>query len=319
MRTGRTARDADNRSTGILVPVRGGEAGEGRYEVDSAAVRHGGSQVFYLRRRGDEAQTVAQPLHDRASDIDRALQSIVDTVADFPCNGRQQVVLRHDRLPTRVQHHEAACPVGVLDGTRLDAHLAEESRLLVAGDARDRHFVGEDGGLGVSVNLRTRLHFGHHGQRDVEQFQQVLVPFQVVDVEEHGAGSIRDIGHVYLSACQTPYQPCVNIAETELAHLGAFACSRYVVENPLDLCPAEVSIDNQPGLLMNLVRQPLCLQLVAVLGRTAVLPDNGVVDGFFGVDVPYDGRLTLVGDADAGNVKTVDVDGGDGFRYHRSL
>ena len=70
---------------------------------------------------------------------------------------------------------------------------------------------------------------------------------------------------------------------------------------------------------MNLVRQPLCLQLVAVLGRTAVLPDNGVVDGFFGVDVPYDGRLTLVGDTDAGNVKTVDVDGGDGFRYHRSL
>ncbi|CCX78233.1 unknown [Parabacteroides johnsonii CAG:246] len=42
----RSARDSDNGTTGILVPVRGSQSGQRRNKVDPAVIRHGISQLF---------------------------------------------------------------------------------------------------------------------------------------------------------------------------------------------------------------------------------------------------------------------------------
>ena len=46
----------------------------------------------------------------------------------------------------------------------------------------------------------------------------------------------------------------------------------------------------------------LRFELLAESGGAAVLPDDGVIDGFAGGAVPDDGCLALVGDADGGHV-----------------
>ena len=65
--------------------------------------------------------------------------------------------------------------------------LAGCGGVLVPGDARDGDFVGEDRGFRRSVNLARRAHLGHHRRRNVEQLQQLLVPLQRADVEQHRA------------------------------------------------------------------------------------------------------------------------------------
>ena len=309
MGAGCTTGDAYDRAAGILIPIRSGQTGERRNKIDTATVRNRGSKFLNLAAALDEPEAVAQPLDDAAAYIDGAFKGVLHFVADLPRHGGEEVVLREDGLVTDVQHDEATGAIGVLDRTRCEAHLAEERTLLVTGDTCDRHLVGEDCGLGVAIDLRARLHLRHHAARNVQKLEQIVIPLQGIDIEQHGTAGIRHIGNVHLSAGQAPDEPGVDVTEAQLAFLSALACTRHIVEDPFDLCAAEVSIDDQTRLLTDLVDEPLSLQLVAELSRAAVLPYDGVVDRLFRVDIPNDRRLTLVRDADGGDVETVDVDG----------
>ena len=319
MRCRRAAADAADGAPGILVPVRGGEPRERRHEIDPVGVGHRGGQLLHLRRGADDPEPVAQPLHHRTADEDTPFEGVIDLVADLPRDGRQQVVFRRDGLFAAVHQQETARAVGVLHRSRFDAHLSEQRRLLVACDACDGHFVGEDRGFCRSVDLARRLYGGHHRCRDVEEFQQILVPLQRVDVEQHRARGVAHIRHVHLAARQPPDQPRIDRAEHQLALLGPLACARDIVQYPFDLRGAEIGVDDESRLFADILCLPFGLQAVAVLRGAAVLPDNGVVDRFFGLGVPHDRGFALVGDAYCGDIQAVDVDGRDCFGDHRGL
>ena len=87
----------------------------------------------------------------RAGDEDRGLERVVGLLAQPPGDRRQQALLRLRRLGARVEQHEAAGPVGVLRLARRVAGLAEQRRLLVAGDPRDRDLAAELGGRPVDL------------------------------------------------------------------------------------------------------------------------------------------------------------------------
>ena len=70
----------------------------------------------------------------------------------------------------------------------------------------------------------------------------------------------------------------------------------------MNLGTGEVSVNDQAGLGPEGIGQALGLQGVAVLTGTAALPDDGMVNGLAGDLIPNDGGLTLVGDADGGDV-----------------
>ena len=70
---------------------------------------------------------------------------------------------------------------------------------------------------------------------------------------------------------------------------------------------------------MNLVRQALCFQLITELRSTAVLPYNGVIDRFFGVNIPHNRGFALVGNTNTCDVKTVNIYGRDSLSDNRSL
>ena len=124
---------------------------------------------------------------------------------------------------------------------------------------------------------------------------------------------------MYFAAGEAPDEPCVDGTEHQFAPFGAFAGTRDVVQNPLDLGCAEVGVDDQTGLLADGVGETLVFQFVAIVRRAAVLPYDGIVDRFFGFGVPYDCSFALVGDTDSGQVQTVDIHHRDGLGNHRRL
>ena len=137
---GRAARDADDGAARVRIPVRRAEAGERRHEVHAAVVGDAApraarsSAAVRIRPRPSRSHcTTAPPMNTLPS----SAYSV--RAADLPRDGRDQLVPRERRRRADVLQQEAAGAVGVLRHARLTAHLAEQRRLLIAGDAGDRH------------------------------------------------------------------------------------------------------------------------------------------------------------------------------------
>ena len=97
-----------------------------------------------MRGAADDAQLVAQPLHRRAGDRYRTLErvngfGVPELVAD---RGQQAIAGSHDRL-TGVQQQEIAGAVSIFRFSRVQAHLPDHGRVLVAEDTGDRHLAAD--------------------------------------------------------------------------------------------------------------------------------------------------------------------------------
>ena len=263
-------------------------------------------------RTHDQAQAVPEPLHDRPGHEDAALEGIVHAVADLPGHGGDQPVLGEDGFVAAVHQQEAAGAVGILDRALLDAHLAEQGGLLVADHARDRDAVAADDRLAVLLAAAADLR--QHRGGDAEEFEQVGVPVQRIDIEQHGPRGVGHVRGVDTAAGQVPDQPGVHRAEAEAARLGLPAGPGDVLQDPVDLGRAEIGVDDQPRLLPDLLLKAALLEAVAIPGSAAVLPHDGVADGPAGRGVPHDGGLALVGDAERHDGAVLHVR--DGLLHH---
>jgi hypothetical protein len=84
-----------------------------------------------------------------------------------------------------VHEHEAARAVGRLGLSRTEATLAEERRLLVAGDPRDRQGLPEDPSF--CDDARRRMQLGQQPAIDREERKQLVVPLEPIEIEQHRA------------------------------------------------------------------------------------------------------------------------------------
>ena len=98
------------------------------------------------------------------------------------------------------------------------------------------------------------------------------------------------------------HQPCIDRAEEQLTALGAFTRTLDVLQNPAQLCRGKVGVDDQACFLTKTVGQALFDKLIGVFGGTAALPHDRVTDRLTRRLIPHDGGLTLVGDADRGDL-----------------
>ena len=142
MRPGRAAGQAEDRAARVRVPVRRPSpvsAGTNTTPPESGTDRASAS----LSAAFEQAEPVAQPLHGRAGHEHRSLERVGQRAgAVHPRHRGQQPGLRpHDR-GAGVGQHERPGAVGALGGAGREARLAEQRRLLVAGDARDRQRRG---------------------------------------------------------------------------------------------------------------------------------------------------------------------------------
>ncbi len=216
-------------------------------------------------------------------------------------------LLRDLGVGADVHEGEAAGAVGGLGGAGLEAGLAEEGCLLVAGDAGDGDaFEAFDSCFAEVAGGGHDL--GQHGGRDAKQSEQLRVPGALEDVEEHGAGGVGHVGNV--AAGELVHEPGIDGAESEATGLGGGAGAFDVVEEPGELGGREVGVDEEAGAGANRGFGALGRELAAVLRRAPVLPDDGVVDGAAGLAVPEQGSLALVCDADGVDISGREAGGG---------
>ena len=218
-------------------------------------------------------------------------------------DGGDEAVVGGAGLGTRVQQQEAARAVGVLCLAGLEAALAEQRRLLVAGHARDGNARRHARVAGLAKAPRRAPDLGHHAGRNAKQVEQPRVPAAFVDVVEHGAACVGDVGGMHEPAGEHPNQPGVHRAKEQLAALGTLARTGHVVEDPRDLARGEVRVGQQTGLGLDLGSHlGVAAELVDHGGSAAALPHDGVGHRLARGGVPHDGGLALVVDADACDV-----------------
>ena len=215
---GHPQRQADYGAARIRIPVRGSHARQCRNEIHSSAVRNRSGQILDFRRVPDDAETVPEPADHRSGDEDAAFEGIIHPVPYFPRDRGQQAVLGEHGLVAAVHEKETAGAVGVLHRPLLHAHLSEERRLLVADDARNRDAAALY--LGLAYDSGGVADHRHHGLGDAEEIQQLAVPLQGVDVEEHGPGGVGDVGHMHLAPSEVPDQPGIHGAEAQPSRAG---------------------------------------------------------------------------------------------------
>ncbi len=293
------AGDAEDGAARIRVPPGRAEPGEGRHDHDATAVGHRRGERAGLGSRVDDAETVAQPLHGRTGDEDRALERVRDAaVGQLPRHRGEQALRRRGAPIAHVHEHEAAGAVGVLRHAGREARLAEQGGLLVAGHAAHgdagRHAARRAGGADHAAARHDR---GQRVDGHPEQRAQVGVPLAGADVAQHRAAGVGDVGGEAAAvgaAREVPHDPRIDRAEGQ-AGVGR---DTALGEQPLGLGAREVRVEHQPGALADEIEGAVGGEPVAPLGRAAVLPHDGPTVRSAGAPVPGDDRLALVGDAD---------------------
>jgi hypothetical protein len=219
-----------------------------------------------------------------------------------PGNRGEQPVSRGGRGGSRIHQHEAAGAIGILGHARGETRLAEGGCLLVAGDSGDGNFGAERFAVAGGDLSTAGNHLGQQRAGNVEQAEQFVVPGAATDVEEQRARCVRGIGDMPAPAGEPPHQPAIDRAERQLAALGALSRSGNRVEQPGQLGPREVGVEQQPGALPEQRLVAGGLQFRATPGGAPVLPDDGGRQRAAAGPVPQHGRLALVGDTDGHDV-----------------
>ena len=294
MGVGVEPRQPDDRAAGIRSPVRCEQPGECRHEVNAAVVGDLTRQRLALGGTADDAQLITQPLHGRTGDRDRPLQRVHGFgVTELVAHRGQQPVLGADDLLAGVEQQEIACAVSVLGLAGVQAHLSDHRRLLIAEDAGQRHLPADRSvvaGDAVGRRVRRRRDVRQHLPRNVEERQQFVVPVQRLQVHQHGAAGVGDVGDVHPAARpagQIPQHPGVGGAEDRVAVLGVAAHPVDVLQDPLHLAAGEVGGRRQPGLAPDHVAAAVTVQRRGDAVGAGVLPHDRVVVGPAGVPVPH--------------------------------
>ena len=125
-----------------------------------------------------------------------------------------------------------------------------------------------------------------------------------MDVVEHRATCVGDVGGVHEATREHPYEPGVHGAEEQLACIRPLAGAGDVSQDPRDLAGREVRIGEKSRLGANPIAdlgRPA--DLVDERRRAPALPYDGVIDGLACGGIPHDGGLALVVDADGINLR----------------
>ncbi len=195
---------------------------------------------------------------------------------------------------------------GGLGHSRVEAALPEQSGVLVAGHATDRHpgqggIGSEDGGGEDAEPSTARTYLGQGGQRDTEERPELLRPPPVHDVEQQGAGGVAGVGGeqaTFDPTGQVPQHPRIDCAQGQVASRRTVRREAAGAEQPPHLGGGEVGVQHEAGPLPDQWEVAVDRHLDAGFCGSSILPDDGAVGRLSGATVPGDDGLALVGDAD---------------------
>ena len=117
-------------------PIRRAETDEGRDKNDLLMRIGFGCQWAALIDGRENAERITHPLNGGTGDEDRPFERVNALAAELISDGRQQTVLRHDRLRAGVEQRETSSAVRRFHHAGLEAGLANHRGLLVPGTPR---------------------------------------------------------------------------------------------------------------------------------------------------------------------------------------
>ena len=196
VRTGRPPREPRS-CRGRRDPSTEREPGESRDEEDAVrVVDRGGEGLDVLRRsmRPRPCGATGPPNQPRRpSPPGRTSRP---GRFELPPTGREEAVVRRADVRARVQEQECAGPVGVLGLPWREARLAERRRLLVASERGDGDRAAEVLRRRLAEVAGRRADVREDLAGDADDREQLVVPGEVVDVEEQGPAGVRDVDRV---------------------------------------------------------------------------------------------------------------------------
>jgi hypothetical protein len=182
-----------------------------------------------------------------------------------------------------------------------EAGLPDQRRLLVTGNATNRHRGTQDRRLGQPEFGIAIEHVGQNRARHLEEPEQIVVEGALADVIEQRSRGVGGIGRVHATAGQAPDQKGVDGAKGEVAGRRQGTRTLHMLEEPGDLARGKVGIEQEARAGGNLRLVPLPLESGAQLGRAPVLPNDGTMDRLARAPVPQQASLALIGDAEPGD------------------
>ena len=184
------------------------------------------------------------------------------------------------------------------------AGLAEERRLLVAGDPGDRDLAAE---------LRGRAEDAADGSGSGSRSGSTPSSSQSSGSQRRSPMS-NSIVREALERSVAWRPVSLNTSQESIVPKTASRGRLDVAQQPLDLRPGEVGIEDEAGALADERLVPGLAQLVAARRRAPVLPDERVVDRLAGARVPGDDGLALVGDPDRVEARRIGLRVGERMR-----
>ena len=141
---------------------------------------------------------------------------------------------------------------------------------------------------GAILNLR------QHGSRDPEECEKLVVPGAGMDIEQQRPRGVGGVGDVNFAVGQAPDEKAVDGAEGQVSALRFSARARNIVEDPGDLRRREIGVEQQARALGHERLASALLEFGAKRRRSAVLPDDRIVDRAAGRPAPDQRRFALV-------------------------
>ena len=201
----------------------------------------------------DQAEVVAEPLHQRAGDRDRPLERVHRRlVADLVADRGEQAVLRRDRLGAGVEQHEVAGAVRVLGLARPRSRPGR--RWPPAGRRGCRRSARRTRPpfAARAVHLGRRPDLRQHRQRDAPcrsaMSSSQLSVSRSISMRAGRVGGVGDVHAAVDAAGHVPQHPRVDVAERQVAGLRLLPGALDVVEDPADLRAGEVRRQRQADL-----------------------------------------------------------------------
>src|SRR5207302_1448861 len=204
----------------IMLPVRGVQPRKRRHEIHASIVLDGPRKCFDFRARADQAEVVAQPLHQRARDRNAALQCVMCRLAAKPeGNRREQTTFGLNGPLASVHQEKASSAISILCFTGTKAGLPDERSLLIAQNARDR-YSAERSFFHLAIDFAARTDLWEHRFRDAEDIPKLPIPGKRLQIHELRAAGVGDVGDVNSAAWasgEMPHKKGVDISKQQIA------------------------------------------------------------------------------------------------------
>src|SRR5690606_8361829 len=115
--------------------------------------------------------------------------------------------------------------------------------------------------------------------RYIQDVEELRIPLALVYVQHQGTRRVRRVGGMNLALRQIPDKPRIDGAEREVTLLGERPRAVDVVQDPLNLGPREVGVEQEARSPGKHWLESVVLQRLAGVGRAPVLPYDGAMNG----------------------------------------